>query len=49
MRAQGIILSNGLIHNVANTSLNSTRMGFAWMTEDESKKAVDILVKTIRV
>ena len=48
MKAQGIILSNGLIHNISNVSLNSTRMGFAWMTEKESQNAVDILTKTIR-
>jgi GntR family transcriptional regulator/MocR family aminotransferase len=45
---QGIILSNGLIHNTTSTLLNATRMGFAWMNEKESEKAVSLLVKTIR-
>ena len=48
MRAQGIILSNGLIHNNTPVSLNATRMGFAWMNEKESENAVNILEKTIR-
>jgi GntR family transcriptional regulator/MocR family aminotransferase len=41
-------LSNGLIHNTSSTSLNATRMGFAWMNEREAEKAVALLVKTIR-
>lgn len=48
LRAQNIILSNGLIHNNSNVSLNATRMGFAWMNEKESENAVQILAKTIR-
>lgn len=48
LKAQGVILSNGLIHNVSPVSLNATRMGFAWMTEKEAKNAVDIIVKTIK-
>ena len=48
LRSQGIILSNGLIHNVTPVSLNSTRMGFAWMNEKESENAINILVKTIK-
>jgi GntR family transcriptional regulator/MocR family aminotransferase len=48
LRAQGIILSNGLIHNNTAISLNATRIGFAWMNEKEAKNAVDIMVKTIQ-
>ena len=48
LRAQGIILSNGLIHNNSPVSLNATRMGFAWMNEHEAENAVNILEKTIR-
>jgi GntR family transcriptional regulator/MocR family aminotransferase len=48
LKAQGIILSNGLIHNNTPVSLNATRMGFAWMNEKEAKNAVDIMVKTIQ-
>jgi GntR family transcriptional regulator/MocR family aminotransferase len=48
LKARNIILSNGLIHNATPLSLNATRMGFAWMTETEATKAIDILVDTIR-
>jgi GntR family transcriptional regulator / MocR family aminotransferase len=48
LKAQGLILSNGLIHNIPPRSLNSTRMGFGWMNEKEAEKAVEILTKTIR-
>jgi len=48
LKQQGIILSNGLIHNVGPVSLNSTRMGFAWMNEKEAETAVGVLNKTIR-
>jgi GntR family transcriptional regulator/MocR family aminotransferase len=48
LKAQGIILSNGLIHNTPTLQLNATRMGFAWMNEEETQEAVDILTKTIR-
>jgi GntR family transcriptional regulator/MocR family aminotransferase len=48
LKSQGIILSNGLIHNTGNTSLNATRMGFGWMNEKEAEKAIEILGKTIR-
>ncbi len=48
LRAQGIILSNGLIHNTGPQSLNSTRMGFAWMNEKEAEQAINMLSKTIR-
>ena len=47
MRSKGIILSNGLIYNTSDTSLNATRMGFAWMTEREAEKAVAVLADTI--
>ncbi len=48
LRAQGIILSNGLIHNTSSTSLNTTRMGFGWMNEKEAQNAIEILDSTIR-
>lgn len=48
LKNKGIILSNGLIHNTTATSLNATRMGFGWMTEKESEKAIAILSATIR-
>ena len=48
LRAQGLILSNGLIHNNTPVSINSTRMGFAWMNEREAENAVHLLDKTIR-
>jgi GntR family transcriptional regulator/MocR family aminotransferase len=48
LKEKGIILSNGLIHNTSSFSLNATRIGFGWMTEKESEKAIDILTSTIR-
>ena len=48
LKARGIILSNGLIHNNKPLSINATRMGFAWMTETEAARAIDILADTIR-
>ncbi len=48
LKAQGLILSNGLIHNTSSISLNATRMGFAWLNEEEATQALDLLVKTIR-
>ena len=48
LKSQGIILSNGLIHNNSNISLNATRMGFGWMNEKEAENAVNILSKTIQ-
>ncbi|MFI5156692.1 MAG: PLP-dependent aminotransferase family protein, partial [Chitinophagales bacterium] len=48
LRRQGIILSNGLIHNVAYRSLNSTRMGFGWMNEKESAYAIDLMTQAIQ-
>jgi GntR family transcriptional regulator / MocR family aminotransferase len=48
LKAQGLILSNGLIHNTSAVSMNATRMGFGWMNEEEAAQAVDIIVKTIR-
>ncbi len=48
LQTRGIILSNGLIHDNRPISLNSTRMGFAWMNEKETEHAVDTLAATIR-
>jgi GntR family transcriptional regulator/MocR family aminotransferase len=48
LKAQGLILSNGLIHNTSSISLNATRMGFGWMNEEEAIQALDLLAKTIR-
>lgn len=47
LKQQGLILSNGLIHNTSAASLNATRMGFGWMNEEEAEQAVDLLTKTI--
>ncbi|HTI90781.1 MAG TPA: PLP-dependent aminotransferase family protein [Puia sp.] len=47
MKDQGIILSNGLIHNTGSTSLNATRIGFGWMNEKEAERAIDMLISTI--
>ena len=47
LRSQGLILSNGLIHNISSASLNTTRMGFAWMNRKETERAIAILTKTI--
>jgi GntR family transcriptional regulator / MocR family aminotransferase len=48
LKKRGVILSNGLIHNTSDNSLNATRMGFGWMTEKEAEKAITILYATIR-
>ena len=48
LKSQGLIISNGLIHNTSSISMNATRMGFAWMNEEEAEKAVEQLTKTIR-
>ncbi|OQP53612.1 PLP-dependent aminotransferase family protein [Niastella populi] len=48
LKSQGLILSNGLIHNTSPISLNSTRMGFGWMNETETEYAVEQLTKAIR-
>ena len=48
LKAQGLILSNGLIHDNTPVSLNATRIRFAWMNEKETLSAVDLLEKTIR-
>jgi GntR family transcriptional regulator/MocR family aminotransferase len=48
MRDKGFILSNGLIHNTGLQLLNATRIGFGWMNEKESEKAIDILISSIR-
>jgi GntR family transcriptional regulator/MocR family aminotransferase len=47
LKPQGLILSNGLIHNTSSASMNATRMGFGWMNEEEAEQAVDLLTKTI--
>ncbi|THU41147.1 PLP-dependent aminotransferase family protein [Niastella caeni] len=48
LKAKGLILSNGLIHNTSSVSMNATRMGFGWMNEEEAAQAVDLLAQTIR-
>ena len=48
LRAQNVILSNGLIHNVGHVPLNATRMGFAWMNEKEAERAIRVLIQTIK-
>jgi GntR family transcriptional regulator / MocR family aminotransferase len=48
LRAQNIILSNGLIHNISSAPLNATRMGFAWMNEKEAGHAIRTLAKTVK-
>jgi GntR family transcriptional regulator / MocR family aminotransferase len=48
LKAKGLILSNGLIHNTSAVTINATRMGFGWMNEEEATQAVEILTKTIR-
>jgi GntR family transcriptional regulator/MocR family aminotransferase len=48
LKSQGFILSNGLIHNNGPVSLNSTRMGFGWMNQQEAIKALDALEKAIK-
>jgi GntR family transcriptional regulator/MocR family aminotransferase len=47
LKAQGLILSNGLIHNSSPISFNATRMGFGWMNEKEAANAIDLMAKTI--
>jgi GntR family transcriptional regulator/MocR family aminotransferase len=48
LKEKGIILSNGLIYNTAENSLNATRIGFGWMKTKEAEKAIQILMDTIR-
>jgi GntR family transcriptional regulator/MocR family aminotransferase len=48
MKAQGVILSNGLIHNHSSVLLNSTRMGFGWMNGSEAENAVGVLAKVLK-
>ena len=48
LKSQGLIISNGLIHNTSPISMNATRMGFGMMNEEEAEKAVELLTKTIR-
>ena len=47
LRAKDLILSNGLIHNNTQVSLNATRIGFAWMNEDEARRAVDLVARNV--
>src|SRR5687768_10032731 len=48
LRAEGIILSNGLIHNTKTESFNATRIGFGWMNEKEAEKALKIMTRVIK-
>jgi GntR family transcriptional regulator/MocR family aminotransferase len=48
LRKKEVILSPGIIHDTGPVSLNSTRMGFAWMTQNEAAHAIEVLEKTIR-
>lgn len=48
LKKQDLALSPGLIHNTGPVSLNSTRMGFAWMNEKEAEYAIGLLEKAIR-
>jgi GntR family transcriptional regulator/MocR family aminotransferase len=48
MKAKGIILSNGLIHNNGAGDLNATRIGFGWMNHEEAAKALDVLERCVK-
>lgn len=48
LREQGVILSNGLIHDNSSIPMNATRMGFAWMNSKEAERAIQILAKTVK-
>jgi GntR family transcriptional regulator/MocR family aminotransferase len=48
LKTQGVILSSGLIHDNTSHSLNSTRMGFGWMTQKEAEFAVATLSAAIK-
>jgi GntR family transcriptional regulator/MocR family aminotransferase len=48
LRKQDVIIPPGLIHNTGPVSLNSTRMGFAWMNEKEASYAIGVLEKAVR-
>jgi GntR family transcriptional regulator/MocR family aminotransferase len=48
LKTQGVILSNGLIHDNSSRSLNSTRMGFGWMDQKEAEIAVTALVAAVK-
>lgn len=48
MKAQQVILPSGVIHNTGPVSLNATRLGFGFMTEQEATHAIDVLNTTIR-
>lgn len=44
---EGLLLSNGLIHNPPGQVLNATRLGFASSTEAELERSVAVLKKVI--
>lgn len=48
LKAQGLVLSNGLIHNTSPSAFNCTRMGFGWLNEKEAAEAVDLMAHVIR-
>jgi len=49
MRAQGVVISSGTIHNnELHDSMNCTRMGVGFMTEREAEHAVGVMLKTIK-
>lgn len=48
LKERGVVLSNGLIHNTSEHTLNATRIGFGWMKIKEAEKAIDILADTVR-
>jgi GntR family transcriptional regulator / MocR family aminotransferase len=45
---KGIVLSNGVIHDVDGKKLNSTRMGFGWMNTEESRNAINEMAEVIK-
>lgn len=47
-REQGLYISNGKAYNPPGRQLNACRMGFASMSEEEIKKACDILEKVLQ-
>lgn len=49
LRAKGLVLSPGLVHNPSeDIRLNCTRMGFGWMNQAEIEQAVRMLEEEIR-
>lgn len=48
MLKQNVVLSRGLLHDLsAGRPLNSTRLGFGWMTLPEADHAVEVMKKSI--